>query len=303
MPMSPTDFQARSSEEGRDAQVMARRVLEGTGFQVESRNTRIVDAGVMVNFVLLDRKGRRWYCDTSGCFTSERAGLLRTDTLWKTLGRTSVLTLKNYAPLLILTTNLPLPGSSGDIALRVASRTYFDAVEMMSNDGKKRLRVYAQGNLLEHPLPGFLTLRDIYRDVSEALFPGGPVLSVPVAEVDKALRPSYRVAALPHRLTIYVPSVRRDGRPIQQRNLQAAVTELVRKVDEFSGGCTMQNGIGAWTDPLSGAVYENVTLIDSYCQRPFTDDMVSSVVEKILRDLDQSAAAVVIDQTMYQFSR
>ena len=55
----------------------------------------------------------------SGAFTSTRGGLLRTDTVWKTLGRAHVLRGEACnGPLVFLTSHLPRKGSEGDIALR-----------------------------------------------------------------------------------------------------------------------------------------------------------------------------------------
>ena len=47
--------------------------------------------GVTINFIAKDADDVEWYFDVSGAFTSTRGGLLRTDTVWKTLGRAHVL--------------------------------------------------------------------------------------------------------------------------------------------------------------------------------------------------------------------
>lgn len=112
------DFQARASEEGRQAQDIAERILTGTGFSDLKRNHVLETIGVTVNFTGTDQTGREWYFDVSGAFTSERAGLIRTDTMWKTLGRASVLHSSGLEPLVFLTTNLPKAGSTGERAMR-----------------------------------------------------------------------------------------------------------------------------------------------------------------------------------------
>jgi hypothetical protein len=87
--------------------------------------------------------------------------LLRTDTVWKTLGRAHVLRTKLNGPLVFLTSHLPKKGSEGDLALRAAAEQeppgFFDAIEMRSADGYERLRKYAAGGHSEVPLAGFLT--------------------------------------------------------------------------------------------------------------------------------------------------
>jgi hypothetical protein len=62
---------------------------------------------------------------------------------------------------LLLTSDLPKPGSEGDKALRAAGPgSFWDAIEMLSDDGRQRLREYATGTH-EHPLPGFWTEADL----------------------------------------------------------------------------------------------------------------------------------------------
>ena len=95
--------------------------------------------------------------DVSGAFTTARPGLLRTDTLWKTLGRAHVLkSLDEEARLLIVTSNLPRPGSDGDKALHaVGPGNVWDAIEMFDSEGVSRLEQYAQGH--QEQLAGFWT--------------------------------------------------------------------------------------------------------------------------------------------------
>jgi len=115
---SPSGFQKRAGEEGRFAQEMAERVLIDAGFVVTGRNKRLSDLGVTVNFICLDGTGKECHFDVSGALSSDRAGLIRTDTMWKTLGRANVLSGAGIKRLVLLTTNLPKPGSVGDTALR-----------------------------------------------------------------------------------------------------------------------------------------------------------------------------------------
>ncbi len=153
------DSQSRAVREGRRAKEIARAVLSDCGFTdiVEDHRFR---NGVEVNFVATDVKGRRWFFDVSGAFTSARPGLRRTDTLWKALGRAAVIKSSNPggAPLVFLTTNLPLTGSSGDLALRAARGGVFhDAIEMLSPEGQERLRHYASGRNRTRPVGELLS--------------------------------------------------------------------------------------------------------------------------------------------------
>jgi DNA modification methylase len=143
------DFQKRAVREGQKAQEVARSVLIECGFTIVRENAR-TKAGVEVDFVAQDKQGGEWYVDVSGAFTSTRGGLRRTDTLWKSLGKAAALkTEAQYHPVLLLTTDLPVPGSAGDLALRAVRNTegaiVHDAIEMLSIAGLQRLSFYASG--------------------------------------------------------------------------------------------------------------------------------------------------------------
>jgi DNA modification methylase len=144
------DFQARAVREGRQAKEIGRMVLENAGFQDIKENQKMA-GGVEVNFTALDADGRRWLFDVSGAFTSSRAGLRRTDTLWKALGKAAVLhsTNEDYYKLVFLTTDVPERGSAGDAALRAARGGVFhDVIEMLSPEGQKQLSEFAGGGSL-----------------------------------------------------------------------------------------------------------------------------------------------------------
>ena len=155
------DFQARATREGRAAQALAEELLTKTGFEIVAKNSRLRGTGVTINFIAKDADDVEWYFDVSGAFTSTRGGLLRTDTVWKTLGRAHVLRGDGQlnGPLVFLTSHLPRKGSEGDLALRKVAEQggFFDAIEMRSVDGYERLRKYAAGGHSDVPLSGFLT--------------------------------------------------------------------------------------------------------------------------------------------------
>lgn len=158
------DFQARATREGKAAQAIAQRVLEEAGFTIIGKDKKLKGTGVRVNFEAADADGIPWYFDVSGAFTTTRGGLLRTDTMWKCLGRAHVLANRGTKPVVFLTSHLPKPGSEGDLALHAAGPTaFFDAVAMLSNDGRSRLAQYAVGGRHEEPLPGFWAAEEIAR--------------------------------------------------------------------------------------------------------------------------------------------
>jgi hypothetical protein len=95
---------------------------------------------------------------------------MRTDTLWKTLGRIHVVQQlvddgQDRAEIVVITSNLPKAGSEGDVALRAAGpSSVFDAIEMFDDArGVARLRAYAGFGGGETPLPGFWRPDDLDR--------------------------------------------------------------------------------------------------------------------------------------------
>ncbi|CAN5728793.1 hypothetical protein BH20ACT23_BH20ACT23_15720 [soil metagenome] len=140
-------YQSRAVREGQRAKEIALAVLKDCGFTDIDEDVRF-RGGTEVNLVALDRAGHSWFFDVSGAFTSTRAGLRRTDTVWKALGKASVLKASGIGGyrLLLLTTDLPPKGSIGGLALRAAqNHTFHDAIAMLSPEGQQRLRSYAAG--------------------------------------------------------------------------------------------------------------------------------------------------------------
>jgi DNA modification methylase len=162
------DFQSRATREGKAAQKLAEDVLLDAGFKIIERNHRIPKTGVTVNFVAFDGNDEPWFFDVSGAFTSHRGGLLRTDTVWKSLGRASALrgsgSVPRETPIVFLTTHVPRRPSEGDKALRAAGPdAFFDAIEMLSDEGRDRLDTYGRGGHTNNPLLGFWTAADLGR--------------------------------------------------------------------------------------------------------------------------------------------
>jgi DNA modification methylase len=141
------DFQARAVREGRQAKELAGILLAGCGFTEIRSDVKVPRLGIEVNFVAIDQVGDEWAFDVSGAFTSSRAGLRRTDTLWKALGKAAVLREGGSGvPLILLTTDAPARGSAGLAALDVLTgpgRPVFDLIELLDTDDQQRLREYA----------------------------------------------------------------------------------------------------------------------------------------------------------------
>lgn len=138
------NFQARAGREGRKARELAYMVLEQAGFE-DIRSGWKLPQGVEVNFAARDRTGGHWFFDVSGAFTSTRAGLKRTDTLWKALGKAAVLREAHPdVPIVLLTTDTPAKGSAGYLALKSVVPALVHAIaELGSSLDFQRLRAYA----------------------------------------------------------------------------------------------------------------------------------------------------------------
>jgi site-specific DNA-methyltransferase (adenine-specific) len=155
-------FQSRSTEEGKAAQALAVDILTGAGFEIVERDYRVPGVGILVNVVARDADGTKWYFDVTGAFTSTRGGLLRTDTLWKCLGRASVLRTRGVKPVVLLSSHLPPRRSTGDQALRtVGPSGIHDVVGMLNEADRQRLAEYATGGHRTRPLPGFWAPADL----------------------------------------------------------------------------------------------------------------------------------------------
>lgn len=161
------DLARRATDDGKVAHRLAEDVLVEAGFTITARAKRIAGTGVVVSFAALDGEGATWLFDVAGTFTSHRGGLLRTDAVWKALGRAHALRghAEHSVPIVLLATHLPRRPSEGDTALRAAGpRAFFDAVGMLSADGRRRLASYAKGGHQARPDVGFWRRADLGDD-------------------------------------------------------------------------------------------------------------------------------------------
>jgi DNA modification methylase len=157
---APTAAKAGS---GAAAIAVARELLVDAGFRIVSERKKLPGTGVTMTFVADDAHGRPWLFDVTGAFTATRAGLSRTDTAWKCLGRAHVVQQTTNAdassartPLVLLTTDLPKRGSESDVALRAAGpAAFFDAMALLSSADRRRLAEYAAGDHYDRPLTGY----------------------------------------------------------------------------------------------------------------------------------------------------
>ena len=133
------------------ARALARAMVEQAGFR-DLREPVKLDGGVELALSGLDAGGRRWLFDVTGSLGTVRGGLRRAEVLWRALGRAAVVHAQYpESPLVLLTTEAPLPGSAGERAWRAlqtadpgALGAVVDVVELESEQAPARLRKYAR---------------------------------------------------------------------------------------------------------------------------------------------------------------
>ena len=119
---SAGDHLERAVRQGRQVKEVAAALLLDCGFTNLRQDVKH-PCGVEVDLVATDARGDDWAFAVSGAFTSNRAGLRRTDALWKAIGQASALHFDPAfdLPLVLLTTDAPVKKSAGGRALRAAT--------------------------------------------------------------------------------------------------------------------------------------------------------------------------------------
>ena len=111
--------------EGTTVLEQALALVERSGFTVTARKARV--ARTTVPALLTDAAGRRYALEVSGGFTVETAGLARTETVWRAIGRAAVLA-GTGVRVVHLTSHGPARGSEAAAALAGAPAGMFAAV-------------------------------------------------------------------------------------------------------------------------------------------------------------------------------
>jgi DNA modification methylase len=141
------DILARALREGLAAKEIARAVIEAAGFTEVRRDQRQA-GGVEVNFTARDDKGRIWFFDVVGGFTTHRAGLKRADILWKALGKAAVLREVGSTPLVLLAADVPERGPGAEGLNRVVGpgKPIYAVIDVSKAAGMERLRAICEGH-------------------------------------------------------------------------------------------------------------------------------------------------------------
>ncbi|HEY1653307.1 MAG TPA: site-specific DNA-methyltransferase [Acidimicrobiales bacterium] len=155
---------ATAGGEGTAVMTLAREAIEAAGFRDVRPNRRLRGLGMAVSFTALGAGERTWYFDVAGSNSSYRGGMAKSETVWRTLGRAHVMAAGGVGPLVVLTTQLPRPGTEADRALRAPGPGgIFDVVDLSAAGGAggvARLAAYAKSRG-GAPLAGFWGERDV----------------------------------------------------------------------------------------------------------------------------------------------
>ncbi len=108
--------------DGTKAHDVARELLNGAGFTDLAEGVKL-PSGIDVTFTATDAHGRRCHIELAGGFSSARPGLRRTDILWRTIAKASVIHAASAGDparqprVIVLTTDLPAARSPAAKAL------------------------------------------------------------------------------------------------------------------------------------------------------------------------------------------
>lgn len=132
--------------EGRQVKEVARALLAACGFTDIQSDVKVSNA-LEVSFSARDAAGNEWAFDLTGRFTTSRAGLRRSDVLWRALGRAAVhRSLRPGVPYVLLSTEGP--GRTGAHAAAITALTgsggaVTDVVVITDKQDTARLRNHA----------------------------------------------------------------------------------------------------------------------------------------------------------------
>ncbi len=151
----------RAVRAGHKARDIAEAALVEAGFTEVERGVAYGDLGVGVDFRTRAADGGTWLFELTGAYSATRPGLRRADVLWRALGKAAVLHQARRAdpgrvdlgPVVLLSTDVPAPRSTGGRALAAACSPEGDApvrdvVELLDAGSATRLAAYGRG---EHP--------------------------------------------------------------------------------------------------------------------------------------------------------
>ena len=145
-PSPPLDAEAyapvlEALASGRSARDVAGVLLESAGLEGVRREARLA-CGVEVSFAVPRADGTRVLFEVCGSFSSSRGGLNRADVLWRALGKAAVVCAATPDALVLLSSELPAPGSAAARPLEavLAAGQVADVIDLRDPAALDRVR-------------------------------------------------------------------------------------------------------------------------------------------------------------------
>jgi hypothetical protein len=133
------DFQRRSTESGKTFRDLCNTHLKSLGFTLLGHEV-IADAGIEVDQVALNTKGRKIYFEFKGGYEGGRPGLMRTDTTKKVLCNAFLMRECGLSPFVVIASVKPEGGSGSDKMIGRAADVLFDLISLSDPGDRKRLK-------------------------------------------------------------------------------------------------------------------------------------------------------------------
>ena len=134
----PGEPPASAVAAGHSAKEVARQVIGAAGFTGVQENRR-GPGGVDATFAAVDARGREWAFEVAGGLTTHRAGLKRSDQVWRVIAKAAVLHASGCRRLVVLTPG----GASGVEALEAVTgrgKPVTAVLDLTGGDVVRRLR-------------------------------------------------------------------------------------------------------------------------------------------------------------------
>jgi modification methylase len=149
-PEDRTDRLAAGIRAGLLAKDLGAILLAECGFADVRTDVKVPGTGLELHLVATDAAGMEWAFEVTGALTANRSGLKRAETLWRAIGRATVLhEVRPDLPLVFITTDRPGKGTAGRVSLDAVTggdRPVFEVVELLEPAARDRLAELAGGS-------------------------------------------------------------------------------------------------------------------------------------------------------------
>jgi len=110
---------------------------------------------------------------------------------------------------------------------------------------------------------------------------------------------------LPYNVKLYLPSTTDGSKPAPAKKIAAAVQDVQKKFSALFGGTTTFTASGSWILQSGELVTENITIVQSFCDREVLESNIEKVLEiakQICVQFSQEAVSLEINNKLYFIS-